>query len=156
MERVVNGALEYLVGRFGEDRRVLVFSLDEDDLVVRAVHGLESHQIKPLRLVFERVKASGQPALITNTEQDADYLQLALMVRSALCVPALHEDRLMGVLYIDSPDQTEAFTHSDLAAVQQFATGMARDLRYPPDPPPPAEKSGPLPFLRKLFGRGSS
>lgn len=64
------------------------------------------------RVMTERVALLAADAAADPTLQRADSVQAA-QVRSFMCAPLWHEDRVVGVVYVDNP-QTQQFSAADL------------------------------------------
>ncbi|MBU0492838.1 MAG: GAF domain-containing protein [Chloroflexi bacterium] len=70
--------------------------------------------------VTGRVVRTGQSALIANVDQDPDYAAVIALSRSELAVPILREDKVLGVLNLESP-QEGAFQSEHLSFVTHLA-----------------------------------
>jgi K+-sensing histidine kinase KdpD len=75
--------------------------------------------------IVGRVIRTQTPANVGEVNQDPDYLDLSGgRAKSQLVVPMLHEERVLGVISIESP-QYNAFDHNDQAFVSQLADQAA-------------------------------
>ena len=86
---------------------VSVFLLQEEGLVLRARKGYALSDGGTLRLdqgITGRVARTAQPTLVSDVTQDKDFLPLDALpnVQSAVGVPLLHADELLGVLLVES------------------------------------------------------
>lgn len=71
------------------------------------------------------VALHGNPLLIRDVTQDARYFPIREDVRSELAVPLVIEDRVMGVLNVDSIHM-DAFSQTDLELLEALANQSAR------------------------------
>ncbi|HSJ53104.1 MAG TPA: GAF domain-containing protein, partial [Anaerolineae bacterium] len=70
--------------------------------------------------IVGRVVRSGQPALVGNVLQDPDYRAAQPSTRSQLSVPIRREERVIGVIALESPE-LDGFDDEDLVFVQRLA-----------------------------------
>jgi len=85
---------------------VRVFLLESDDLILHGQKGypaLEAFERLPLdRGLCGRVARTGQPAFVPDVKLDEDYQEKIPTVQSAICVPLIHKEEILGVLSIES------------------------------------------------------
>ncbi len=77
--------------------------------------------------VIQRVLKTGQPVLIPDVGQEADYMpptNTALLFESELCVPILHEGKPLGVLNLES-GTPRAFNAHQLRFLESLASHAA-------------------------------
>jgi GAF domain len=115
-------------------QRVLVAVENGETLEFVAAGGIQGEDYRQqtsLRLL-NSVLRTGEPLLLLDTAKDQrfgkDKVLSDVGVKSALCVA--FEDRVAGakgVLYVDSLEEDNAFTHQDLRRVQDFGKRLAED-----------------------------
>jgi Nif-specific regulatory protein len=81
------------------------------------------------RSVVERAAESGEPVSFKNI-QDSELLKKKASVRalnlgSAYSVPLKYEDKLIGIIYVDSEFISERFTEADLPVLKAFGAQAA-------------------------------
>jgi signal transduction histidine kinase len=82
-------------------------------------------QLWPIdRGIVGRVVRTGQPALLSDVTQDPDYVSAISEPRSQLTVPIRREDRVMGVISVESP-KSAAFDEDDLTFMTRLADHAA-------------------------------
>jgi signal transduction histidine kinase/putative methionine-R-sulfoxide reductase with GAF domain len=74
--------------------------------------------------VVSRVVRTGESALIADVSQDPDYSPAQPATRSQLSVPMRREDRVIGVINLESPELA-AFDQDDLAVIERLADHAA-------------------------------
>jgi diguanylate cyclase (GGDEF)-like protein len=105
--------------------------MDEDQGVLlihssyRGIHESRRGQTLPRgQGVPHRVVATGQPCRVPDVALDPAYKQLAVGMRSELCVPLKVGDRVIGVINAESRRRA-AFTQSDERLMMTFAGQLA-------------------------------
>lgn len=100
-------------------------------LLLRALRGypgeMDGFRQSPWPLnrgVIGRVATSGTPELVPDVQQDPDYARVIAVTRSQLTVPVAHENRVIGVIALES-DQVNAFDLEDLNFVVRLADHAA-------------------------------
>ncbi len=76
------------------------------------------------RGILTRVIRTGEPALVDDVTQDPDYHAAQPTTRSQLTVPIRREQRVIGVVNVESPE-IGAFDQDDLAFIQRLADHAA-------------------------------
>ena len=84
------------------------------------------------RMVVDRVVSSRTPVVIHNIENEREpefsgTLQL-LKIGSVMCAPILKENKLIGVLYIDSHEKPYGFREDDLALITELSSLTAQSI----------------------------
>ncbi|HFD38323.1 MAG TPA: GAF domain-containing protein, partial [Anaerolineae bacterium] len=129
MERIINLVLQRALEACNAISGVIgILSPDGQVLDTLFWQGLHPENIDELtrrgwpadRGVIGRVIRSGQPALIADVREDPDYVAVVETSRSEIAVPIVREDRVIGVLNLES-DQPAAFTEDDLRFIQHLA-----------------------------------
>lgn len=81
------------------------------------------------RSVVQEAAESGKPVRLKNI-QDSKHFKtkesvMALKLKSAYSVPLKYEERLIGVIYVDSENTSERFTDADLPVLKAFGAQAA-------------------------------
>jgi PAS domain S-box-containing protein len=74
--------------------------------------------------IIGRVVESGQPLVVNDVTQDADYLPVISDVRSELCVPISYAGSVVGAMNLESPE-AGAFQEDDVNFVSALASQAA-------------------------------
>lgn len=93
--------------------------------VVRHLRGTEG-ELKISRSILNRALEHGERAVFTDSDARADPTVSIVQqgIRSAMCVPLMHEDDIMGVIYGDRLSSAEVYTAEDM----DFLAGIARQV----------------------------
>jgi len=90
----------------------------------------------PMRLsqtVLDEVITNRKAILCTDASADGRFQSsasiMALSMRSAMCVPLLHDDELFGAMHVDSLQHTQAFSQKDLDLFTSIANQTAIALK---------------------------
>ncbi|MBL8120904.1 MAG: GAF domain-containing protein, partial [Anaerolineae bacterium] len=85
---------------------VSVYLLEKD--VLHLQHQIGYYQVveelPTNRGIMGRVARTGQPAYISNVNNDPDYIAALPNLVSEICVPLLYNDSVVGVLNVESSD----------------------------------------------------
>jgi len=76
------------------------------------------------RGIIGRVVTTGMPNMVPDVQQDPDYAEVIPTTRSQLTVPVAHENRVIGVIVLES-DQVNGFDLEDLNFVVRLADHAA-------------------------------
>jgi diguanylate cyclase (GGDEF)-like protein len=121
--------LEIAIGVTGaEGGSLMLFDEAGDELRVRVAVGVEPELWSKIRVrlgegIAGRVAAEGRP-LHLRGKADRQRFQIVrerLDVESALSVPLIHDDRILGVLNLHHSSRPEAFTEADLEFTEELA-----------------------------------
>ena len=131
-ERVMNLGLEWATRTTGALAGSLAAMTRERDgfrLVAMKGYspGLAVYREKPWPLdkgIAGRVARTGEPALVKDVTQDADYVEAADGTCSQLSVPILREGQVIGIINLESGDPA-AFDEGTLAFMQRLADHAA-------------------------------
>ena len=111
--------------------RGVLMTLDGDQLNVRAAHG-EGFQISST--VRDRVLKGKDSLLIRDAQLDQALRQhmsiVEQKVRSMIAVPLQTNDRVIGLIYVDSPDNIREFTVEDLNLLTVMANIAAIRIEH--------------------------
>ncbi len=104
---------------------------EQEGLFLLASEGFPStieryqHEPWPLRSgIVGRVARTGEVALVSDVSRDPDYMAVNQETRSQLSVPISREERVIGVLTLESPE-LDGFNEDDLAFVIRLADHAA-------------------------------
>jgi sigma-B regulation protein RsbU (phosphoserine phosphatase) len=113
------------------DYRILDIFLPQPDgsLVPALVDGYPKDVAAHLRLrpgegIVGAAAASRAPVFVRDVSKDPRYVSLFPGVVAELAIPLLHQDRLVGVLNVEGPDE-EAFSPATRTALQVLASHLA-------------------------------
>jgi len=108
-----------------------VLASENAGLVLHALRGYPSEMDEfrrepwPLgRGIVGRVATTGMPNMVPDVRQDPDYVGMIPSTRSQLTVPVAHENRVIGVIGLES-DQVSGFDLEDLNFVVRLADHAA-------------------------------
>ena len=93
--------------------------------VVRHLRGTEG-ELKISRTILNRALEHGERAVFTDSATGADPTVSIVQqgIRSAMCVPLVNEDDILGVIYGDRVSSAEVYTEEDM----DFLAGIARQV----------------------------
>jgi len=111
-----------------ENAIMRLVSPDGEDLVVAASYGYPKAALqRKLRIgqgIMGRVAATAAPVLLDDVIEDEDYIPGIPGARSALCVPLVARERVIGVFNVESPREG-AFDSRDIAPLMTMAAQAA-------------------------------
>ena len=111
--------------------RGVLMTLDGDDLIPRAARGAG---FKISTTVRERVLKEKSSLLVRDAQLDhALKAQMSIVqhkVRSIIAVPLQTNDRVIGLIYVDSPDMIREFTREDLGLLTVMANVAAIRIEH--------------------------
>ena len=114
----------------GANRGVLM-ALEGEQLVVRAVRG-QGFQISSA--VRDRVINEGRSELVVDAQTDQAFRERASIVaqnvRSMMAVPLQAKDRVIGLIYVDSPNMIQPFSREDLNLLTVMANVAAIRIEH--------------------------
>jgi adenylate cyclase len=129
LQRILDMAFQFLPA----DRGVIMLE-QGDELVPKAVkvRGRKEEEIVISHTIIETVVRKQEAVLSSDATLDSRFgtAQSVIIqgIRSAMCVPILHKDRLFGILHLDTQDTTGAFTEKDLQLLSGIANQAAISL----------------------------
>lgn len=114
----------------GANRGVLM-ALENDQLIVRAARG-QGFQISSA--VRDRVMKEGASVLVMDAQTDQAFKErvsiVAQNVRSMMAVPLQAKDRVIGLIYLDSPNMVQPFSREDLNLLTVMANVAAIRIEH--------------------------
>jgi adenylate cyclase len=129
LERILEMCFQFLPA----DRGVIMLQIG-DELVPKAVkvRGKKEEEIVISHTIIETVVRQRQAVLSSDATLDSRFgtAQSVIIqgIRSAMCVPLLHNEKLYGILHLDTQDTTGAFTEKDLQLLSGIASQAATSL----------------------------
>jgi len=129
LPKLLNKILQIAEDVFHFDNAIIrLLTEDGSELELAASYGYppsaQQQKIHVGQGVMGAVAASGKPLLINNIRQHRDYIEGIAGANSALCVPLIARDRVIGVLNVESP-RFNAFQEHDADALLTVATQAA-------------------------------
>ena len=93
--------------------------------VVRHLRGTEG-ELKISRTILNRALEHGERAVFTDSDTQVDPTVSIVQqgIRSAMCVPLMNEDDILGVIYGDRTTSADVYTEEDM----DFLAGIARQV----------------------------
>ena len=139
IEQVLGGVLDTLFEVFPQaDRGFLMLGDDASKLVPKAVRQRNKTGTDGLTVsnTICRKALESRSAFLFNDQNSGDFDQgmsiVSLKIRSAMTIPLLVSDQVLGLLQIDTPDRNRAFVPADLelavAVSQQAAIAVKNAL----------------------------
>jgi serine phosphatase RsbU (regulator of sigma subunit) len=111
--------------------RGVIMSLEGQDLVVRSARG-QGFQISSA--VRDRVIKEGASVLVVDAQTDQAFRERASIVaqnvRSMLAVPLQTKDRIIGLIYLDTPNLIQPFSREDLNLLTVMANVAAIRIEH--------------------------
>ncbi|MDI3484755.1 MAG: L-methionine (R)-S-oxide reductase [Methanobacteriaceae archaeon] len=106
-----------------------IYLLEGDELVLGPYKGPATPHVRiPLeRGVCGRVARTGRASIVDDVLSDDDYLQCNESVKSEIAIPITRDDRILGVLDVDS-NQPAAFDELDKGLLEEVALIISRLL----------------------------
>jgi phosphoserine phosphatase RsbU/P len=128
-DAVLNSVIDGVMTVTHAQRGFLMVADEQGTLSVRVANGIDSSRSDPSQLystsVVNKVVESRQALLTNNAQTDERFVagQSIIMrgLRSVLCAPMIVQDRLIGVIYVDSTLQHGNFTSDDLRLLSAVA-----------------------------------
>ncbi|MEW6277220.1 MAG: GAF domain-containing protein [Candidatus Eremiobacterota bacterium] len=131
LERVLPQVLEHAT-QVLEARAASVMLLDPQtqELSIRMAHGLSADVVRNTRVrlgerISGRVALEGKAVLLPHGRRDSDDIQAEQDLASALCVPLITQDKVVGVLNVRGKRDGSDFNDEDLALASRLAAVAA-------------------------------
>lgn len=123
--------LDLSLGAVRASRGVVMTREKEGDLTTRAIRG---EGLRISTAVRDLVMHKGKSLVVRDARLDRDFgSQQAIVaqeIRSVLAVPLQTDERVIGLLYLDSPDLVREFTSEDLSLVTVMANIAAIRIEH--------------------------
>jgi serine phosphatase RsbU (regulator of sigma subunit) len=130
-KQLLEQALDACCEALGFERGLIALKTQRGDPelpVTRNIQRDESGAYKVSRTLINRALVEGQRAVVNNPAVDlVNNLSESLVrfpIQSALCVPILHRDKILGVIYGDRITRAATYTPEDV----DFLAGIARQV----------------------------
>jgi diguanylate cyclase (GGDEF)-like protein len=135
-EELARIALDQMIQLLHADRAFLFLSTDRDDGLLphlgRATGGVELTELTGYSAsLVERVRVTREPLVITGTEEGAALGAQSVVLhglRSIMIAPLVLDERLLGVVYLDSQVAKGIFTADDAGILGALAIHIATSL----------------------------
>lgn len=131
IEQLLEKIMDVAQGAVRYERGVLML-LENDRLgspVVRVPPGETGTTIRISRAIVDRVVGRQESVLTSDAQMDERFRRqdsvIGEQVRSALCVPLRSEDKVVGLLYVDSRREAGLFSEDDLRVLAHLASVAA-------------------------------
>lgn len=143
IKEVSENLLDHILNHFLRIDRVVILLFTEDPhggitetVVSRSrVKGRENDKDFS-RLIVDRVMSSRVPLVIPNIadekEMELSRTLKILKIGSVMCAPILKDDRLIGVIYIDSYEKPYGFRGDDLKLITEVSELTAKSINLYP------------------------
>ncbi len=126
LDSMLDNVLE-LVFRHLPAQRGSICLWDGGNLVPRALRTASgaAEQLQISRTIVDDAISSNQAKLVTDTSTDSEYNDsesiVMMNIRSAMCVPLTHAQRVAGVIYVDTEDDKRPFTSDHLSVLRTLS-----------------------------------
>jgi len=131
LEQVLEKIMDVAQDAVGYERGVLML-VENDRLgapVIRVPPEEEGTAIRISRAIVDRVVGRQESVLTSDAQVDERFRRqdsvIGERVRSALCVPLRSEEKVVGLLYVDSRRETGLFSEDDLRVLAHLASVAA-------------------------------
>jgi sigma-B regulation protein RsbU (phosphoserine phosphatase) len=131
LEEIFDAVIDLARRAVGCDRAALML-LDGDRLVQRAVLAPAAEAARPIAIsstIVDRVLFLREALLIRDAQEEAPYRGrrslVDAQVRSVMCAPLRDENRVIGLLYVDSRRDAGLYTEDDLRVLAHLASVAA-------------------------------
>jgi adenylate cyclase len=126
LQKIVDEAFQLIRA----DRAViLLVDPETDELVARYIRQKRDEEIKLSKSILDEVRNKKRAVLSSDAMVDERFKAAKSIImqgiRSTMCVPLLYNDKLLGVMHVDSMLATGAFTERDLLLFSGIATQAA-------------------------------
>ena len=138
LDEILNQIAERSFDLLNADRCAILLTAEDglslEPRVVMKRGGGEPEETLPLsQTVLNEVLTNKKAVLSTDAITDGRFQAaasiVALSMRSAMCVPIIHEDEIFGAMHVDSLERANAFTQKDLQILSQVARQAAVVLK---------------------------
>jgi len=134
LEQILNKAVEVTGAQRGY---LFIRERGEDNLELKAsINLIKSDIVEYSRHVVDEVFQTREPVITTNAERNEKYSIYQSVVKSGLksilCLPIKHYDKIVGVCYLDNPIKRGAFSERDAVVLGIFMaqSGIAIENAY--------------------------
>ncbi|MFC1601167.1 SpoIIE family protein phosphatase [Candidatus Sumerlaeota bacterium] len=127
LDELLETIIDLIFDVFQPDRGVIFLGNGpNNELTPRVTRNIEGGAAMTVsRSIIDQALADRVALLVSNTSQDRRFSAsdsiIAHRIRAAICAPLICEDRILGVLYIDSQSRLMSYTQTDLALLNSIA-----------------------------------
>lgn len=129
MNRLLPLALEEMVRHLEADRGAILFLSHNDELKAQAIWPANSGDVRVSRTITEQVLKTKQGVLSSPSKGDKRLRDTVAIsrrdVHSVVCVPLVVEDRVLGVVYLDTRQGSKPFSEQSLRLLSCMAMQLA-------------------------------
>lgn len=134
LDQVLHLVLDEVIRAFHAERGFLMLRDQNGSMVFKVARGLENTTIDDpsfhiSRSIINRVERERKAILTSDALEDVRFSSqqsvITLGLRSILCVPILHKEDLIGLIYIDNRLQSGMFRNDDLNLLTAIAFSAA-------------------------------
>lgn len=137
-DKLLRSILDQAFQIFAADRGVILLKNDEGQLVpmvVKSRNEKESRDsIRISQTILNEVQEEKSAVLSNDAMMDSRFSGahsiILERIRSTMSVPLLYEDKLLGVIHLDSQIASGAFTEKDLQILTGFARQAAMNIQH--------------------------
>ncbi len=139
VKEIAGKLLDHILNHFLRIDRVVIILCTENSygkmietVVSRSRSSADNQDESFSRMIVDRVISSKTPLVIPNVTNEKELelsgtLQL-LKIGSVMCAPILKDNKLVGVLYIDSYEKPYGFREDDLTLITELSSLTARSI----------------------------
>ncbi len=139
VDEIAGRLLDHILNHFLRVDRVVIILCTENSsgkmvetVISRSRSGKEDKEGGFSRMIIDRVISSRTPLIVPNVTNEKE-LELSgtlklLKIGSVMCAPIIKDNRLMGVLYIDSHEKPYGFRDDDLALITELGSITAKSI----------------------------
>ncbi len=139
VDEIAGRLLDHILNHFLRVDRVVIILCTENSsgkivetVISRSRSGKEEQEGGFSRMIVDRVISSRTPLIVPNVTNEKE-LELSgtlklLKIGSVMCAPIIKDNRLMGVLYIDSHEKPYGFRDDDLALITELGSLTAKSI----------------------------
>lgn len=145
LDKLFEKMLHIVVENAGSERALFLEQIKNDWFIVASLevaHGQEQFQILETSLkkyqdlpqsMIQYAIRSGEPLISDNAAKDDRYSEdpyiLSSKTKSVLCLPILHHDTVLGIIYFENNLTHGAFTQDRVAVLNTLASQIAISLK---------------------------
>jgi len=126
-ERRFDKALSILTGFFNAERGAIILKEEEEKSIIISSYNIDEKTLEDARRIsstITRKAAKGEVIIAKDAVEDSRFFNMDSIkrnkIRSILCVPITSEEKIYGVLYMDSTIKKDIFLPSDKEFLQSI------------------------------------
>ena len=139
VDEIAGKLLDHILNHFLRVDRVVIILCTENSsgkmvetVISRSRTGKEDQGNGFSRMIVDRVISSRTPLIVPNVTNEKE-LELSgtlklLQIGSVMCAPIIKDNKLMGVLYIDTHEKAYGFRDDDLALITELGSLTAKSI----------------------------